>query len=404
MNKQSMLSSPLGNRDLIRAINRSHILNVIKTLGPVARAEIARLTGLSPATVTAITADLIAEELVFEKQTGDSRGGRRPILLALNPGGRYVAGIKLMEEAAVGALTDLEATIIARQTVSLPPDHPVEGVLAVLAGMVAALLAEANVSRRKLLGVGLGLAGIVDSERGLLRQSPYLGWRDLPLRDLLRAKVKVPVYIDNDVNTLTLAERWFGSGQGVDDFLTLTVGRGIGMGVVANGQFYRGVQGGAGELGHTVVDPQGELCSCGKRGCLETVVGDPGLLRAANAAFERPIASADELLALAEAGEERARAVFAHAGAVLGRAVANLINIFDPQRIIISGEGVRYGKWLFDPLCAAVDEHAMPALRPDVDITIEPWGDDAWARGAASLVLRELFESPVHQETVANPA
>ncbi len=404
MNKQSMLSSPLGNRDLIRAINRSHILNVIKTLGPVARAEIARLTGLSPATVTGITADLIAEELVFEKQPGDSRGGRRPILLALNPGGRYVAGIKLMEEAAVGALTDLEATIIARQVVALPPEHSVEEVLAALAGMVAALLAQANVTRRKLLGVGLGLAGIVDSQRGLLRQSPYLGWRNLPLRDLLRARVKVPVSIDNDVNTLTLAERWFGSGQGVDDFLTLTVGRGIGMGIVANGQFYCGVQGGAGELGHTVVDPQGELCSCGKRGCLETVVGDPGLLRAANAAFGRPLAGVDELLALAEAGDERAQAVFAHAGAVLGRAVANLINIFDPRRIIICGEGARYGRWLFDPLCAAVDEHAMPALRPDVEITIEPWGDDAWARGAASLVLRELFESPVHQETLSQPA
>jgi N-acetylglucosamine repressor len=396
-----MLSSPLGNRDLIRAINRSHILNSIKTLGPVARAEIARLTGLSPATVTAITADLINEELIFEKQTGDSRGGRRPILLALNPGGRYVAGIKLMEEAAVGALTDLEATIIARQTVTLPPEHSVEGVLAALAGMVEALLAQANVARRKLLGVGLGLAGIVDSERGLLRQSPYLGWRDLPLRDLLKAQVRVPVYIDNDVNTLTLAERWFGMGQGVNDFLTLTVGRGVGMGIVANGQFYRGVQGGAGELGHTVVDPQGVPCSCGKVGCLETVVGDPGLLRAANATLERPVASVDELLGLAEAGDERAQAVFARAGAVLGRAVANLVNIFDPQRVIISGEGARYGKWLFEPLCAAVDEHAMPALRPDVNISIEPWGDDAWARGAASLVLRELFESPVHHEPAA---
>jgi predicted NBD/HSP70 family sugar kinase len=109
----------------------------------------------------------------------------------------------------------------------------------------------------------------------------------------------------------------------------------------------------------------------------------------------------DELLGLAEAGDERAQAVFARAGAVLGRAVANLVNIFDPQRVIISGEGARYGKWLFEPLCAAVDEHAMPALRPDVNISIEPWGDDAWARGAASLVLRELFESPVHHEPAA---
>jgi N-acetylglucosamine repressor len=401
-----MLPTPLGNRDLIRAINRSIILNSVKTMGPVARAEVARQTGLSPATVTAITADLIAEELIFEKQTGDSSGGRRPILLAINPGGRYVVGIKLMEDRAVGALTDLEATIITRQVVALPAlptdtgaaAHEPEAILMALAGMVDGLLAQAAVPRARLLGVGLGMAGIVDSERGVLRQSPYMGWTDLPVRDLLQAKVNVPVYIDNDVNTLTLAEKWFGMGQDVDDFLTITVGRGIGMGIVVNRQFYRGGHGGAGEFGHTVVDPDGPLCDCGKRGCLEAMVGDPGLVRMANAALERPVASVDELLALAEGGDEPARAVFGRAGAILGRAVANLVNIFDPQRIIISGEGARVGKWLFDPMCAAVDQHTMPALRQDVLISVEPWGDDAWARGAASLVLRELFESPVHRE------
>lgn len=392
-----MFPTLLGNRDLIRAINRSIILNTIKAMGLVARAEAARLTGLSPATVTAITADLIAEELIFEKQTGDSSGGRRPILLAINPGGRYVVGIKLMEDRAVGALTDLEATIIARQTLLLPAAEP-EPTLASLASMVEALLGQAGVPRRKLLGVGLGLAGIVDSERGILRRSPFLGWHDLPLRDLLQARVNVPVYIDNDVNTFTLAEKWFGVGQDAEDFLTITVGRGIGMGIVVNRQLYRGSHGGAGEFGHTVIDPDGPLCDCGKRGCLEAFAGDPGILRAAEMTLGRPVASVDELLLLAESGDEPARAVFARAGDILGRAVANLVNVFDPQRIIVSGEGARYGKWLFDPMCAAVDRHAMPDLRSDVQISIEPWGDDAWARGAASLVLRELFESPVHQE------
>jgi N-acetylglucosamine repressor len=396
-----MLPTPLGNRDLIRAINRSIILNTIKTMGPVARAEVARQTGLSPATVTGITADLIAEELIFEKETGDSRGGRRPILLAINPNGRYVAGIKLMEDRAVGALTNLEATIITRQVVALP-EHDPEMVFVTLAGMVDALLAQARVPRHKLLGVGLGLAGIVDSERGLLRQSPFLGWRDLPVRDLLQAKTNSPVYIDNDVNTLTLAERWFGMGQDVDDFLVITVGRGVGMGIVVNRQFYRGGHGGAGEFGHTVVDPDGPPCDCGKRGCLETFVGDPGLVRMANAILDHPVASVDELLVMAEAGDERARQVFTRAGVILGQAVANLVNLFDPQRIIISGEGARVGKWLFDPMCIAVDQHAMPALRSDVRISIEPWGDDAWARGAASLVLRELFESPMHQENASS--
>ena len=136
--------------------------------------------------------------------------------------------------------------------------------------------------------MGLGLAGIVDSERGLLRRSPYLGWRDLPLRDLLQERLNVPVYIDNDVNTLTLAEQWFGAGQGIDDFLAITVGRGVGLGIVTNHQFYRGARGGAGEFGHTVVDPLGPLCDCGKRGCLETFVGDPGLLRMAAEAGPAP--------------------------------------------------------------------------------------------------------------------
>jgi len=398
-----MFPSLLGNRDLIRAINRSLILNTIKAKGPIARAQVAGLTGLSPATVTAITADLIAEDLVFEKQPGDSSGGRRPILLAINPGGRYVAGIKLMEDRAVGALTDLEATIVARQTFLLPKVEP-EPALDSLAAMVEALLEQAGAPRRKLLGVGLGLAGIVDSERGVLRRSPFLGWHDLPLRDLLQAKVNAPVYIDNDVNTLTLAEKWFGAGQDADDFLVVTVGRGVGMGIVVNRQLYRGGRGGAGEFGHTVIDPDGPACTCGKRGCLEAFVGDPGILRAAQIELGHPVASVDELETLAEAGDEKAKAVFGRAGEILGRAVANLVNVFDPQRIIISGEGARYGKWLFDPMCAAMDRYTMPGLADDVKISVEPWGDDAWARGAASLVLRELFESPVHQEPApANP-
>lgn len=397
-----MAPTTLGNRDLIRAINRSIILNTIKTMGPVARAEVARVTGLSPATVTGITADLIEEDLIFEKETGDSSGGRRPILLAINPNGRYVVGLKLMEDKAVGALTDLEATIIARQTTSLSsPEHDPQVLLSALGGMTETLLDQAGVSRQKLLGVGLGLAGIVDSDRGLLRQSPFLGWRDLPVRDLLKDLVNVPVIIDNDVNTLTMTEKWFGVGHDVDNFLTITVGRGIGMGIVVNRQVYHGAHGGAGEFGHTLVDPEGEICDCGKRGCLETIVGDHGLLRAANKVLPQPVASVDDLLSLAESGDAVAQAVFARAGETLGRAVANMINIFDPQRIIISGEGACYGKWLFDPMRGAIDQHILPTLRFDIEIRIELLGDDAWARGAASLVMRELFESPVSQEAAS---
>lgn len=387
----------LGNRDLMRAMNRSIVLNVIKTLGPIARADVARRTGLSPATVTGITADLIQEELVFEKATGDSSGGRPGILLAVNPSGGYVFGAKLTETAAIGALTDLEASLIARQSAPLPSQAPDEVVQAI-AGLVTGLLAEAGVPQRKLLGIGIGLAGVVDSQRGVLRTSPFFGWRDLPLGDLLQDKFNVPVTIDNDVNTLTQAERWFGSGQGVDHFLVITVGRGIGMGIVTNGQFYRGAGGGAGEFGHTAVNDDQTPCECGRSGCLDAVIGERGLLRRASTLPDPP-ETIEELITRAQK-DPAAAEILAGAGTILGQAIGNLVNVFNPQKIILGGEGVRMGSLFFDPLRRAVERRVVPALYADLTIQLESWGNDAWARGAASLVLRNLFESPIYQSPV----
>jgi len=403
-----MTDSPLGNRDLIRAINRSTILNLIKLHGAIPRAEIARLIGLSPATVSAISAELIQENLVFEKETGDSSGGRRPIMLAINPHGGCVVGIKVMEDHALGALTDLEATLLGKQSYSLTDTSPV-GVSQALSELVLELLNKSENPTPNLMGVGVGLAGIVDSVQGLVRQSPFFGWTDVPLREMIQNRVKVPVYLDNDVNTLAFAEKWFGAGRGIDNFLVVTFGRGIGLGIVVNGQFLHGTRGSAGEIGHTVIQPGGELCDCGKRGCLEMYASEPAMLRQSAEAFQQGQLSSlpktpEEMVTLASSGETAAQEIFAQTGRLLGQSIANLINIFNPERILINGEGVRAGNWLFDPMRAAIDEHTMPSLRQDVSILVEPLGDDAWARGAASLVLHELFESPIKRQREAELA
>jgi predicted NBD/HSP70 family sugar kinase len=226
---------------------------------------------------------------------------------------------------------------------------------------------------------------------------------------MLQKQIRVPVYVDNDVNTLTLAEMWFGGGQGIDSFLSVTVGRGVGLGIVVNGQFYRGARGGAGELGHTVIDPEGPTCECGKHGCLEAFVGDPGIVRMATEAANRgeilgPITSMSDLLAKAQADEAGARAVFTRAGNILGQGIANLINIFNPQKIILNGEGTRAGDLLFSPMRESISRNVMPGLAGDTSIQIDAWGDDAWARGAASLVLRQLFVSPLHKEVLKENA
>lgn len=398
-----MGNSLLGNRDLIRAINRSTILSAIKTHGTIPRAEIARVTGLSPATVTGITAELIRKKLVFEKESGDSSGGRRPIMLAINPQGGCVVGIKVMEDHALGALTDLEATPLGKESYTFSDTSP-KGVSQALGKLVAKLLRMSGEVGPCLMGVGIGLAGIIDSDQGLVRQSPFFGWVDVPLREMVQNLVHAPVYLDNDVNTLAFAEKWFGAGQGVNNFLVVTFGRGVGLAIVANGQFYHGMRGGAGEFGHTVIQPEGELCACGKRGCLEMYTSEPAMLHQAAELFKkgelsRQPQTPEDLIALADAGEAGAQAIFMRAGQLLGQSIANLVNILNPQSILISGEGASAGHWLFDPMCAAIDEHALPALRQDVSLLIEPLGDDAWARGAASLVLHELFESPIKRQS-----
>jgi predicted NBD/HSP70 family sugar kinase len=274
--------------------------------------------------------------------------------------------------------------------------------LDILVEVVDLLVSKGGIEKDHLFGVGVGLAGIVNAKAGRLRYSPYFGWHDVPLVELLHSRLQVPVYIDNDVNTLTLNEQLFGAGQGIDNFLAVTIGRGVGLGIVVNDQLYRGGVGGGGEFGHTVVDPDGHLCDCGKRGCLETYVSDPALLRlAAEATSEgrlsQEVEDVDELIALAESGVPAAQAIFSYGGEILGYGIANLINIFNPKMVILSGEGVRAGDLLIEPMCTTIQQYVMPGLAEDTEIRIDLWEDDAWARGAASLVLQELFKSPIYE-------
>jgi N-acetylglucosamine repressor len=386
-----------GNRDLIRSINRSILLNVIKTRGEVSRAALATHTGLSPATVTTITGHLIQEGLVFEKTTGDSTGGRPPIMLAVNPRGGFVIGIKLMEGQVVGALTDLNAAILAKDAIILA-DTGVEASIHALVTMVKRLIRQAGIKKKQLMGVGIGLAGVVDFNQGIVRQNPIFIWENVPLRQLLEKQLRVPVYIDNDVNTLTLSEKWLEPGQVEDNFIVITLGRGVGMGIVINGQIYRGESGGAGEFGHIVVNPDGPLCDCGRHGCLETMISDRALVKEARNVLGEEISDLDDLIRCAAIGNLGAIQIMERAGTLLGMQMANLVNLFDPKLIIISGEGIRLGEVFFSAMRSAFHGAVMPGLAQDTEIRVNSWGDDIWALGAASLVIAEVFSSPIQKE------
>ncbi len=400
-----------GNRELIRRMNRNLVLNIIKSRGPISRTDIARLSGLSLATVSGITAELIEKGLVHEMGAGQSTGGRRPVLLRLNHQAGFVVGLKLMEHVITSAVTDLDAQVLHHRMTPLPPSGKAplsfDELLPLMVEAIEATIAEAGVERERVFGVGVGIAGLVDGKTGICHYSPFFGWRDVQVAQPLAEQLGLPVYLENDVNTLTIAEQWFGYGHDVEHFVVVTVGRGIGAGVVVNGQFYRGYLGGAGEFGHITMLPNGPTCTCGKQGCLEALASDPAVVHQAEVAIaqgEHSILSdvdrlnLEAIIEAAEAGDSLARRLLADSGRWLGIGIATLVNILNPQMVIIGGEGVRAGKWRLDPMREAIRAHVFNGLADNLEVVIEPSGDETWARGAACVVLGELFRSPVYRD------
>lgn len=395
-----MLPIRAGSKQLIREINQSLVLNAIRTHGAISRTDIAALSKLSLPTISGITAELLESGLIYEREPGISTGGRRPVLLSLNHHAGYVVGIKVTEDTVIGAMTNLDAIVVARHSAPLPGRMPAEAIAAIkkVVEDLCAMTGETS-----LLGVGVGIAGVIDRQRALVHYATYFGWSDLPFAQLLEEKLHVPVVIDNDVNALTAAEQWFGAGRGVKDFLVVSIGRGVGLGMVLDGRLYRGAKGGAGEFGHITVVPDGPLCECGKRGCLEALVSDPVVSQRVSTAVGRSV-SINEAVALAKHGDAVVQSIFTAAGRTLGMAMANLVNIFNPSLLVIGGEGTRAGDLIIEPLQAALRDECFNGMYDDLKLAIEPWGDEVWARGAASLVLSELFQPALRQGEEERPS
>lgn len=389
-----------GSKELIREINAVIVLNVIRYHGLLSRTDIAKGTGLSLPTVSTITAQLIEAGLVSERDTGNSTGGRPPRLLALNASAGYAVGVKLTETAAIGVLVDLDASVVDRYTAAIGDTAP-DGVVRTIA-QVARRLAPAA-SGRPIFGIGIGVAGVIDRRHGLVHHATYLNWQDVSLAGRLETTLEMPVVVDNDVNALVAMEQWFGAGRGVSNLLVVTLGRGVGMGLVLDGKLYRGTRGGAGEFGHVKALADGPECDCGGSGCLEALISDPALQR-------RFVEVTGEHLGVMEAaarareGDARLAEVFSTAGAILGSALSDLVNVLNPEVLVVSGEGVHAGDLLFPAMTRALEVGTFDGLYDDVKLVVEPWDDEAWARGAASLVLGELFQPAIHRHETGAPS
>jgi predicted NBD/HSP70 family sugar kinase len=376
---------------LTRDLNRAAIFRLIGASGPIARTQIARRLGLSPATVTAVTRELLDQGLVRVAERAQPRRGRPALLLELVGGAAAALGVKVAPDHLVGVLVDIEADVRQRFEESFDATSP--GAIEHLGDVLAGWIEAASLSA-PLLGVGLGVSGVVDAATGRL-DSPMLGWRGVPLAQILQDRLGILVFADNDVNTLAVSERLYGRGRDTDNFVTVTIGAGVGLGIVAGGDIYRGYRGGAGELGHTTAVEGGRECRCGKHGCLETVVGDPALVAEAR---RRKLLSDSEgvetLRALADEGNRTARGLFADAGAALGRAVADVANVLSPELVLVSGEGTQAWAHISKGFTKAFETGLFSPLE-GIRIEVDPWDDAKWAVGAATLVLRASFAAPL---------
>ncbi len=394
-----------GGGGLIRDLNRALVLNLVRERRAISRADIARITGLSPSTVTSITGSLLADALLVEEGP-EARGrdrsgivGRPATRLRVDPAARHVVGVKLAPESLTVTVTDLDAEPLGMVTLPHGARATLDEVADLFTSALDSLLARAGLSGEEPLGIGIGMPGAVDPDSGDVVRTPLPEWIGSGLAGTLGERLGVPVLIDNDVNTLTVAEHLYGAGQGLDHLLVISVGRGIGMGAVVDGAIVRGARGALGEIGHTEAVPEGRECWCGKRGCLEAEAAEPAVVRDVLAVTGRLVSPA-EVAGVAE-DDERVARILRVAGGLVGRSVGTAITLFDPQRVVVSGEGVRLGHHYLDGLRDGVLHSLMPDAEPE--LVFEPWGDEAWARGAASLVLRELF-APAHLRDDRHPA
>jgi predicted NBD/HSP70 family sugar kinase len=393
-----------GRRELIRDLNRTLVLNLVRDRDGLSRADLARISGLSPSTVTSITGSLLEDGYLLEDEPSSSvapaKGliGRPATMLRVHPAAGYAIGIKVTTNNLTAAVTDLAGALLGISTVPRGHEDDAAAVGDLFESAVSRALEAAGVTRDRLVGAGIGVPGIVDPETGRVADSPLLEWAHLDLVDLVQQRLGLPVLVDNDVNTLTVAQQLFGAGRGLPHFMVVTIGRGIGMGLVVNGVVHRGSRGGAGEIGHVQVVPNGPDCWCGRRGCLEAVAAEPALVREILASTGRLVQPA-EIAAFASRDPDVAE-ILERAGRHVGRTVASITTVLDPQLVVISGEGVRLGEHYLVAMRTELSEREQKEV--PTEIVIEPWGDEAWARGAATLVLREIFH-PAHLRDEGTP-
>jgi glucokinase-like ROK family protein len=404
-----------ADQDKVRRINKSIVLNTLRLRAPISRVEVAHVTGLNRSTVSNIVNSLIDEGLVWESEHQDSTGGRPAISLSLRRDGGAVIGLEIGVDFIAILLANFVAETLWQARVPTSPSRSQIEIIAQAERLVDQALAIAGEHNLTPLGMGVGLPGLVNARQGELVIAPNLKWTNVPLRLMWNQRFRLPIYIENEANLAALGEYYFGLARGVENFVCLTSGIGLGGGIMISGQLLRGGHGYAGEIGHTRRDENGEPCNCGRIGCWETQVGPRAVL---NRVKKELLSTSDQslpdacqgnldsltfemVIEFARQGDGICRQAIEEVGIYLGNGIADLVNIFNPELVVISGE-LAFGQDLLLPVIEkTVFANAWQPSTEGLRIAFSEHGANACLFGAIAVVLDDILREPMFLQRAA---
>jgi glucokinase-like ROK family protein len=397
-----------GDHTLIRQINLSAILSHLRENAPISRAALAEITGLNKTTVSSLVSELIENQFVREVGLESGGVGRKAMLLKLDPAAGCIVSGEIGVDFISVIAADFASEIVWRHQTRIDPTMGQEAIAERAVALLQQGVTGGLCACSTLLGVALGLPGLVDQPTGTLLFAPNLGWRDVPVRSILEQTFDAPVFVDNEANLAALGEHYFGAAQGYEEVLYISAGVGLGGGVVHDGQLCRGVTGVAGELGHMTMDPCGELCNCGNRGCWETLVSQRALFRqvrqamdagqtsqlseAVNGDFSR--LTVPLVADAARAGDAVAREAFEALGHSLGIGVASLVNALNPELVVFGGILSLAWEFLLPAVQEEMQQRALRWNREATQVVLARHGFDACVMGGLALVLQDILREP----------
>lgn len=399
-----------GNLDKLTNLGRKKyfqkksILNYLYSKGHLSNPEMCKLANMSSPSIHKLLNELMEEGLVQEEGIGHSIGGRRPNIFGLNPGARIVIGISIGQNFSEVAIFNLRNEILQEVHIFDTPLQNSQAFVDALYDFCVKLLHEAHISEEKILGIGIGISGLTDPSTG--KSYSWLNYSSKTVKELFEERFGKPVFVDNDARVMAMGEYVFGSASDKNNVLCLNIGAGIGMGMILNGMVYHGNSGFAGEFGHIKVQEDGDLCICGKRGCLETVASGAALVRRAVEEIGAGMTSkilkiinneiseinSKTIIEAARQGDQLAIDLLAEIAEFLGKGLATLIHIFNPEAIILGGDLARADQFIIDPIQQTLNKYTIYSIKKDTIIMASTLGEKAAVMGAMAMVMNNIFE------------